>query len=167
MLRRCLFFFTLSCWLSCSGVAACARNSPRGTLILNSGVSGVFDPERNPVFSLEYRFGEEWRGLRPWCGLGWATDGAIFAGFGAVKTWITDDETWAVSIGFGPGFYERHEGRDLGSHLEFCSYAEVSRELPWHDHRAQLRLSHVSNGGVKELNPGTELLTLGYAMPLP
>lgn len=166
MHRLSLSFLALALFLS-SRVGAHTKNGDGATLVVNCGVSGVFDPERNPVISLEHRLADEWRGVRPWLGLGWATDGAIFAGVGAVKTWITDDNAWAVSLGFGPGYYERHEGRDLGSHLEFYSYAEVSRELPWPHHRAQLRLSHISNGGVKGLNPGTELLTLGYAMPLP
>jgi hypothetical protein len=99
-------------------------------------------------------------------GAGWATDGAVFAGGGLIYSFAVPAQNWIFSVGVGPGYYERHQGADLGSHLEFYSFAEVARRLPWH-HRVLLRLSHISNGGITEPNPGAELLTLGYAMPLP
>jgi len=138
----------------------------RGSVTLTGGVSGLFDSERNPVVMLDYRFANQWRGLRPWLGLSWATDGAVYAGGGAVYTFPTFDGILNFSAGFGPGYYERHQGPDLGSHLEFLSFAEVAYRLLG-EHRIVLRLAHVSNGGITQRNPGTELLMLGYAMPLP
>jgi hypothetical protein len=135
-------------------------------IMLSGGLSGLFDTERNPTFMLEYRFAKNWHGVHPWTGVSWATDGAVFAGGGVLYTRSTDDAAWSVSVGSGPGYYERHQGADLGSHLEFCSFAEISRNLPW-QHRVMIRLMHISNGGITERNPGNELLLLGYAMPLP
>jgi hypothetical protein len=135
-------------------------------IMLSSGISGLFDSERNPTFMLEYRFAKNWNSLRPWAGLSWATDGAVFAGGGIMYTQATPDKNWLVSVGTGPGYYERHQGADLGSHMEFCTFAEISRNLPW-KHRVMIRLMHISNGGITERNPGNELLLLGYAMPLP
>ena len=138
----------------------------RGWIMISSGVSGLFDSERNPTVMLDYRLPKQWKGIRPWLGIGWATDGAVFVGGGVMYTVATSDQNWMFSVGTGPGYYERHQGEDLGSHLEFCSFAEVARRLPW-EHRVVLRLAHISNGGITERNPGAELLMLGYAMPLP
>ena len=135
-------------------------------IMLSGGISGLFDSEQNPTFMLEYRFAKNWNSLRPWAGLSWATDGAVFAGGGIMVTRATPNKNWLVSIGTGPGYYERHQGADLGSHMEFCTFGEISRNLPW-KHRVMIRLMHISNGGLTERNPGNELLLLGYAMPLP
>jgi hypothetical protein len=138
----------------------------RDQIVFSAGVSGIFDDEHNPSFVLEYRFSNNWKGVQPWLGLGWATDGAVFAGGGALYSLATADGAWALTVGTGPGYYERHQGADLGSHLEFCTFAEVSRNLPWR-HRVMIRIMHISNGGITEQNPGNELLLLGYSMPLP
>jgi len=132
----------------------------------SGGMSGIFDTEHNPTFVVEYRFGQSWHRVHPWAGLSWATDGAVFAGGGVLYTLSTLDEVWSLTAGGGPGYYERHQGADLGSHLEFCTFGEISRNLPW-KHRVMIRLMHISNGGITERNPGNELLLLGYAMPLP
>jgi len=138
----------------------------RDWIMVSGGVSGVFDSERNPVIMLDFRSAKHWKGVHPWLGLSWATDGAVFAGGGALYTIGTADGAWSFSAGTGPGYYERHQGEDLGSHLEFCSFAEIARRLPG-ENRVVLRLVHISNGGITERNPGAELLMLGYAMPLP
>ena len=138
----------------------------RDWITISSGISGIFDTEHNPTFVLEYRFAREWKGFHPWAGVSWATDGAVYAGGGMLYTVATPDGVWELTAGTGPGYYERHQGDDLGSHLEFCTFAEVARRLSW-EHRLVLRLVHISNGGITERNPGAELLMLGYAMPLP
>ena len=143
------------------GVAAITNQ-----LALSVGPSGIFDTEHNMTFVAEYRFGRNWRGVRPWLGLSWATDGAVFAGGGMLYSLALAGGDWQVTAGTGPGYYERHQGADLGSHLEFCSFGEISRNMPW-GHRVMIRLMHISNGGLTERNPGNELLLLGYAMPLP
>jgi len=134
-------------------------------VVMSAGASGIFDTEHNLTFIAEYRFGRNWRGVHPWLSLSWATDGAVFAGGGMLYS-LALDADWQVTAGGGPGYYERHQGAELGSHLEFCTFGEISRNMPW-GHRVMFRLMHISNGGLTERNPGNELLLLGYAMPLP
>ncbi|HEY0945532.1 MAG TPA: acyloxyacyl hydrolase [Opitutaceae bacterium] len=133
-------------------------------LVFGTGIAGVFDGERNAMLSVELRGGAGWAGIHPWVGLGWATDGAIFAGGGALYT-LGEFRRWQTTVGFGPGYYERNQGPDLGKHLEFLSFVEVSRRLR-RGHRVVLRLAHISNGSLGDRNPGTELLTAGYMIPL-
>ncbi len=161
LLRCCCLFL-----LSGSAFALTRAVEAHDVVRISGGMSGLFDTERVPVVILDYRFAKQWNGVHPWLGLSWATDGAIFAGGGAVYTLATSDSAWAFSAGAGPGYYERHQGDDLGSHLEFCTFAEVERRLSG-EHRLVLRLVHISNGGLTERNPGAELLMLGYAIPLP
>lgn len=155
--------FLCPAW-SCSGRTDAGDD--RAWFTFSSGLSGIFDTEHNPTFIVEYRFGPNWHGLRPWGSFSWATDGALWVGGGAMYTLSLGDGNWQLSAGSGPGYYERHQGADLGSHLEFCSFGEISRNMPW-GHRVLFRLMHISNGGITEKNPGNELLLLGYAMPLP
>lgn len=133
-------------------------------LLFSTGIAGVFDGERNAMFAVELRSGTHYAGVHPWLGLGWATDGATFVGGGALYT-LGEHRRWQSTVGFGPGYYERNQGPDLGKHLEFLSFLEVSRTLA-HDHRVVLRLAHISNGSLADNNPGTELLTVGYLVPL-
>lgn len=135
-------------------------------LVVSAGVSGIFDTEHNLTVVAEYRFGRDWHGIHPWLGVSWATDGAVFAGGGILYSIALADSDWRLTAGAGPGYYERHQGADLGSHLEFCTFGEISRNMRW-GHRVMFRLMHISNGGLTERNPGNELLLLGYAMPLP
>lgn len=165
-------FVCRACWLYVLliiGLAATQSTAApvrRNEIVFSGGVGGIFDSEHPPVLALEYRFAKNWHGVQPWLSASWATDGAIFTGGGALYTLSTSDEAWALTTGCGPGYYERHQGADLGSHLEFCSFAEVSRNLSNH-HRVMIRIMHISNGGITERNPGNEVLLLGYSMPLP
>jgi lipid A 3-O-deacylase len=133
--------------------------------IFSGGIAGLFDAEEKPVFSLEYRFAQHYAGIHPWIGASWATDGAIFAGAGALYE-LPVHGPWHVAAGIGPGYYDRKEGLELGSHLEIFSFAEVSYLLSGH-RSVSLRLGHISNGGLEERNPGTEMLMLGYSQTLP
>lgn len=134
-------------------------------VLLHSGVAGLCDREKNPALAIEYRPAVSYATLRPWLGLGWATDGAVFAGVGVAREWELSSR-WEASMGFGPGYYERHEGTDLGSHLEFYSYVELGYRLR-PERRLIFRLAHISNGSISDRNPGTELFTVGYAFSLP
>lgn len=159
------YVLVFSLLLSPYSMAKAGVDADTNQLILSSGLSGIFDSEHNLTFIAEYRFGINSHGIHPWLGLSWATDGAVFAGGGILYSLALSSD-WQVTAGVGPGYYERHQGADLGSHLEFCTFSEISRNMPW-GHRVMFRLMHISNGGLTERNPGNELLLFGYAMPLP
>ena len=140
------------------------RLTVRDRFVFHGGVSGVFDEETVPAFAVEYRWATSKAGLQPWIGGGWATDGAIFAGAGVLHTWRTA-KRWEFVAGFGPGYYDRHEGRDLGSQVEFYSFAEVNWVVS-PGKRLLVRAAHISNASLSEINPGTELMTLGISIDL-
>jgi len=162
-----VFSLTLFFSLAITSKAATpAASGQTAWLSFNGGVAGIFDSENPPVFSVQYRFAEKIAFGHPWVELSWATDGAIFAGAGFAYS-VSPDVTrkWEYTAGVGPGYYDRHQGVNLGSHLEFLSFLEVAYRLD-SGNRFQARLAHISNGGVSRINPGTELLMLGFAIPL-
>lgn len=162
--RSLLLFFSLFSAVFSSSAGRDVERGPR-ELVFLGGASGVFDRETNPAVTVEYRSGLSLARFRPWLALGWATDGAVFAGGGALRSW-TLGEAWSFTAGFGAGRYDRHEGRDLGSHLEFLTYGEISRRVGA-GRSVLLRLTHISNGSLGDVNPGTELVTIGYSVVLP
>ncbi len=159
--------FSIACpfFIHASPVPHAVAGGSEDRLIFHGGVSGVFDGEKNPALAIEYRWGVEKAGLQPWIGAGWAPDGAVFAGGGLLRTW-RPSKRWEMVLGFGPGYYDRHEGLDLGSQIEFYSFAEAGWELS-PGRRVLLRFAHISNASLSEINPGTELVTLGMSFRLP
>ena len=63
------------------------------------------------------------------------------------------------------GLYEDGDGKDLGHIVEFRSSLELAYRF---DNRARLGLSfyHLSNASLDDNNPGTEVFSLNYSIPL-
>ena len=56
---------------------------------------------------------------------------------------------------FSPGYYEKGDGKDLGSVLEFKSEIKVGLEL-FENSKLSYSYSHISNNDWGEINPGTD-----------
>ena len=63
------------------------------------------------------------------------------------------------------GYYDKCNGFDLGHELEFRSSVELSYRF---DNRTRLGVSfyHMSNASIDADNPGTEVLSIVYSIPL-
>ena len=59
---------------------------------------------------------------------------------------------------FAPGYYEKGDGKDLGSVLEFKSEIKVGLEL-FENSKLSYSYSHMSNNEWGDTNPGTESAT--------
>jgi hypothetical protein len=134
-------------------------------LVAGAGVAGVFDSSRVGTGFAEYRFSASWKGIQPWISATVGAHGKFYLAAGGLYS-IDLDRNWRVTLSFGPGFYHSRDNFDLGSELEFLSTAELSRKLPWGD-RVGLSFGHISNGGVAEVNPGSEILKLSYQLRWP
>jgi len=66
---------------------------------------------------------------------------------------------------FGVGAYDEGDGKDLGDTIEFRSQVELAYRF---DNRSRVGVafSHISNAGIGDRNPGTEILNVYYAYPL-
>lgn len=140
-----------------------------GFLGLSLGTYNVFDVKDKPaVAGIEYRPDSNifLKRLKPWLGLNITHNASIWAGGGV----LLDLPTWHnfyMTPSIGVGVYRHgHSDKDLDSVLEFRSQIELGYEFK-SGSRLGLGLSHISNGGLfGRRNPGTEMITLQYHIPL-
>jgi hypothetical protein len=115
-------------------------------------------------FRLEYRHGEDFLYLKPWSGLEVTTDGSVWGGIGVLVD-ITFFDSVVLTGSFAPGLWAEGSGKDLGHVVEFRSQVELGYQF---DNRTRLALafSHASNAHLDGTNPGVEVLSLYYHLPL-
>lgn len=130
--------------------------------------SGWFDFNDN-VDSVDFRF--EYRSnykllgfLKPWAGIEANSDGALYP-LAGVLTDIYFGRRWVLTPSFGAGIYARHDSKDLGSDFEFRSQLEYGYRFDdWS--RLTIAVSHISNASLSNTNPGTEILSVYYHLPI-
>ena len=125
-----------------------------------------FDDDKDAAdFRLEYRHGDKLLDIvKPWAGVSINSDGGAFTGIGILMD-IYFGNRIVVTPSFGPGLYHRGGSKDLGHILEFRSQIEAGWRFDDRS-RVSLALSHLSNAGIGDINPGTEIITLYYHHPV-
>lgn len=115
-------------------------------------------------------FRVEWQGkrrfweARPLAGAMATSDGSMYGYAGFVADFsLTDRLTFSPS--FAPGIYIRNGGKKLGHKIEFRSMAEVAYKLD-RGRRLGLAIYHLSNASLDKYNPGTEVVSISYTLPL-
>ena len=114
-------------------------------------------------FRLEYRHGEKLWLFKPWAGLELTADGAVY-GLAGLLVDVYFGRRLVVTPSFGAGLYHNGNGKDLGNQVEFRSQVE----LAWRfndQSRLSIAISHISNAGIANRNPGAELLNVYYSIP--
>ncbi len=164
-----LFFRSVAFVLGLAGLSATALRAdavPEAEIVISTGLlTGLHDEEDEQwMTSVEYRFSEWRRGLRPWIGLAQAENHTAFASVGLVYAYEIKNRVRLIA-GLAPTFYERGNGRILGSKLECYSFGEIGYVFK-NDHVLGLRFGHLSNGGLGNINPGVETLLVMYSLPL-
>ncbi|MCF8495958.1 MAG: acyloxyacyl hydrolase [Alphaproteobacteria bacterium] len=130
------------------------------------GYTDIFDDEDAVDFRVEYR---PYRpllinALRPWIAGEITSDFSTWAGGGLLYDWNVQDNIY-VTPSFGAGLYAQGgSDLDLGHVVEFRSQLEVAYEFETRQ-RLGLSLSHMSNMGLDDHNPGTEALNLYWHVP--
>lgn len=114
-------------------------------------------------FRAEYRWDEKFWKIRPLIGGLVTTKASKFIYVGAaIYHDFGDKITGGLSL--APGYYSRGSGKDLGCSLEFKSQAEL-----WYNFRNNLStgiaVSHISNAGLSNKNPGQESIVLQISIP--
>lgn len=134
---------------------------------LTVGRFGLIDDSSRPwVVGVEYRMRPvgEW-GLRPAIGMMAADNDALFA-YVEIRRDFRAGRDWVVSPSFGVGLFNEKDGLLLGHPVEFRTGIEVAHEFDG-GQRLGVTLFHVSNGGLSGRNPGTEVLSASFSIPLP
>jgi hypothetical protein len=130
---------------------------------VGAGVFDVFHDQQAGDFKLEFR-ADRLGFIEPLAGIEATTDGATYV-YGGFNIDILIGRRIVFSPGFAVGYFSHGSGKDLGARTEFHSGAEVSYRF---DDRSRLGLAlhHISNAGITEHNPGTEILGVTYSIPV-
>ncbi len=134
-------------------------------LSLGIGAFDAFDSERTADFRVEYRPGTSivWE-LRPFLGAEVTGDGAIYGAAGFLYDYNMGNQ-WFLTPSIAGGLYSDGSGKDMGSAIEFRSQIELGYQLE-NSSRISAALSHTSNWGINDTNPGAETLGLYYHIPM-
>ncbi len=129
-----------------------------GYFDVNNSDDGALD------LRLEYRHDRGLWIFKPWAGIEVTGDGGVY-GVGGVLVDLPIGRRLVVTPSFGAGLFAEGGGTDLGHTIEFRSQIEIAYRF---DDRSRLGLAfgHISNAGLGDPNPGSEVLSITYAVPL-
>jgi hypothetical protein len=147
------------------GAAAPLRAQDPSFLAFGLGYYDVYHQDDTAVdFRLEYRHGEKFWIFKPWIGVEATSDGAFY-GVAGVLVDVFFGKRVVLTPSFGAGLYAEGDGKDLGHVIEFRSQIELAYRF---DDRSRLGLafSHISNASIGDENPGVEILSVYYSLPL-
>jgi len=151
-----------------TGERAAAQVTLNETPAVISGGIGYFDildsDDESADFRLEYRHGDDFLWLKPWAGVSANTDGGLWGGIGVLLD-VTFYDMVVLTGSLGAGGYNQGDSKDLGHGLEFRSQIELGYQFEGKS-RLSVAFSHLSNASLSEQNPGVEVLTLYYHLPL-
>lgn len=161
---RVILAAVLAAALAWQAAPAAAQEDDPEYLSFRAGAFDVNDDMTAGLFGVEYR--SDWKDLilTPMAGGFINSDGGLY-GYGGVFVDVFLGRRIVLRPSFAVGAYAEADGKDLGGALEFRS----AIELAWRfDDRSRLgiELSHLSNAGIYDENPGTENLTINYSVPL-
>ena len=136
-----------------------------GLLGVGIGDIGVLESGNHGVASLEWQSGRPWIGpFSLWATVAGTARSAGYAGAGIGWDWALASH-WHVIPSFGPVFYWHGHGLRLGEALEFRSRVELAYVFGG-GQRLGLAVSHISNAGLDDYNPGTQTAEIIYWHPL-
>ena len=102
--------------------------------------------------------------LDPFVGAFATTDGSLYGYFG-FKTDINLGDHFVIMPNAAVGAYNHGGGKDLGYWLEFRTGAEFAWRFQDRS-RLGLGINHISNASLGDRNPGVEIVTLNYSLPI-
>ena len=124
----------------------------------------VQDHNKATEFRVEYRSDKAVSMFKPFFGM-MGTNDSTFYGYGGFLLDLFYGRRFVVTPSLAAGYYAKGDGKDLGHELEFRSSVEMSYRF---DDRSRIGLSfyHLSNASISSKNPGTEVLSIVYSIPL-
>ncbi|HEY4135966.1 MAG TPA: acyloxyacyl hydrolase [Alphaproteobacteria bacterium] len=155
----------LLCGLAFAANAQPAQAADKDVLSVGLGVYDVIrDDDSAIAASLEYQSAHKLWIFDPVVGLMGTADQSVY-GYVGIAYDLKFSDHWIVTPSFAPGLYARGEGKDLGSTVEFRSAVQVAYQFD-EGSRLGLLFYHMSNAGLSDHNPGTEVLMATYGLSL-
>jgi hypothetical protein len=130
--------------------------------MMGLGIFDVADNETSAAATLEYRFGRKLLIVGPAIGGMANTDGGMFGYFGIYSDLSMGDVFLTPQLAMGA--YREGGSRDLGGVFQFRQSVDLAYRFE-NSHRLGARVTHVSNAGIYDSNPGEEEVYLTYSLP--
>ncbi len=138
----------------------------RGSWSISIGQFDINDNNDSSEVRFERLSGKNWFGdmqLKPFIGfMTNGDDGKYF--YSGLRKNYTISSKWMFTPSFAAGYYDRDSSKDLGHNIEFRSQIEFSRDIG-NLNRIGFNLSHISNAGIGDTNPGVESATISVIRP--
>ena len=112
----------------------------------------------------EYRFGDVWWIFSPFVGVFGTGQGAFYGYFGFGFD-IHFPDNLILTPSAAAGYFEAGNGLNLGSWVEFRTGAEIDYRFA-DERRLGVGFYHMSNAGIGKENPGQEMATVMFTVPL-
>jgi lipid A 3-O-deacylase len=143
-----------------------ARAEDPGLLALGAGVYDFIGNNDKPAaqFRAEYRAAWGLWIIKPVAGA-FVTTAGTFYGYGGLRADIIIADHYVIMPEAAAGYWQRGDGKNLGSHAEFKTGGEVAYRFG-DGSRLGLDFEHMSNAGITRVNPGEESLLVVYSLPL-
>ena len=145
---------------------------PNDLIVLMGGLSDFSDFDEDTFEGrIEYSSGLTdlpllpfFRGVGPLAGLMVTGKGGVFGYAGIYGDFVIGDR-FIVRAEGGIGAFREGDGKDLGGVFETHSALTFAYEF---DNKARLgvTITHISNGGLNDSNPGLDSLLLSYSFPI-
>jgi len=151
-------------WLGAAPAALAGEDDP-AFITFGAGYYDAIEQEDGAAdFRLEYRHNRKLWILKPWAGIEATSDGAVY-GVAGVLIDVYFGRRFVVTPSVGVGAYAKGDGGDLGSAVEFRSQIELAYRF---DDRSRLGVAfgHISNAGIDDRNPGVEIVSIYYSLPI-
>ena len=132
-----------------------------------TGGLGAFDFLHNYTAAegrLEFRFAQSIFFWHPLVGTMFTSAGSVYT-YGGFRLEIPVGKHLLILPVATVGDYEKGGGKDLGSHIEFKTGAEIDLVFA-NGVRVGPAFDHISNAGIGKKNPGTESLILFWSFPI-
>lgn len=162
-LARTLLAATL---LTASGAqAAETPDSEYGDFAIYAGQFSTFRSSQFETehLGLEYRWEDQYHGLRPVVGIWGNGDSATYA-YGGIY-WDLPLGPFMITPGVAVGPYSHGDSKDLGHWIEFRDTIEITYRFD-SGQRLGAQLTHFSNAGIGDSNPGVEMVQVVYTHPV-
>jgi lipid A 3-O-deacylase len=147
-----------------SAAPAAAEDDPDFISIAGGWYDFNRQKDEGGEFRIEYRSDYKLWVFKPFASFGATTQGQTFTGGGLLID-VYFGRRWVMTPSISANYYTGENSKqDLGYPLEFRSQLEVAYRF---DDRSRLgvALSHYSNAGLGDENPGTETASVYYSFP--
>ena len=109
--------------------------------------------------------------LKPFVGFESTSDSAVYLLSGIYlednvgELFLGKKSNFNFTPSFGVGYYSDGDGKKLGNNIEFRTTLEMSYELE-NKNRIAISFGHISNANIGDKNPGVEILSFSYQIPV-